>query len=236
MSSPGLARKGPGSGRSLSTSEIFRRRELKKEPHWRNHAFLDPHEKKLLEDNWNGRHQMHFSYTNPILNPAYRDYFDRPRELREENDPRLNVIRWQSTWALGDGHRYDGAGAALRGSEFGKTPLSPSAARAAAADARRRAGWNGRHHVTHSAANELFIDGQKELFGRFVQPRSKRVLPNKVYGITQHHYPHHQIGHPEGCDDGPTAAELLLSEMDDVPVLPLPGRSLSSGIEPSSKT
>jgi len=214
------ARKGPGPGRSLSSSELFRRRELKKEPYWRNQTFLDTKERKLLEDKWNGRHQMHFSYTNPILNPAYRDYFDRPRDLRDDKDPRLNVIRWQSSWALGDSQRGDGA--MTRSSEFGRSPSSPSLSRSAASHARRRSGWNDRHQVTHSAANELFSEGQKEYFSKFVEPRSKRVLPNRMYGITQHLYPHHQLGNPEGCDDGPTAAELLLSEMDDVPVLPLP--------------
>mmetsp|Transcript_24767 Transcript_24767/g.53864 ORF Transcript_24767/g.53864 Transcript_24767/m.53864 type:complete len:288 (-) Transcript_24767:46-909(-) len=77
----------------------------------------------------------------------------------------------------------------------------------------REASWNGRHHVTHSVANNQYHDSQKELFGRYVQPRSKLTLPHRVHGITAHIFPHRQYGNENGSDDFPIEVEMMLRKM-----------------------
>lgn len=221
---------GRGPRKSCSTSELMRRQELLAEPFWRRQAFLEPQQKKALEDKWDARHYTHFSCNNEILNPACRDYFDRPRELPAQTPGLRPKVLLRPTWSLGDSQRYDAPGAGSRGTPEPRplaSSMSSSSIMAAAAAARKReAAWNDRWAVTHSHGNEVNHDSQKELFGRFVPSRSQRVLPHRVHGITKHVYPYHQYGNPDGADDGPTAAETLLGAGDEVPVPPLPSRGL----------
>merc|ERR1712217_75584 len=76
---------------------------------------------------------------------------------------------------------------------------------------RRKATWDARHHVTVSAGNHLLHDNSKEYFSRVLQPRSKRVLQQRKNGVTLHMHPHRQVGNPDGVDDHPSPAEMLLS-------------------------
>merc|ERR1719217_1294377 len=74
----------------------------------------------------------------------------------------------------------------------------------------RRSGWNDRHHVTYSSANQHFHDNDREYFGLFLSKRSERVLQPRHRGLTYHYKPLHQPGNPDGVDEGPTPAELLV--------------------------
>merc|ERR1719469_859743 len=90
----------------------------------------------------------------------------------------------------------------------------------------RKDGWDHRHHVTHSSSNMAWHHTQREFFSRFVEPRSKRVLPQRPFGITQHHYPHRHHASFFGADDGPTSAEVLLGSDHHLPVPPPPSEAL----------
>lgn len=189
-----------------------------------------------MEDGWDGRHIMHFSRNNVLLNPVSRDYFDRPRVEKKDSDPGLRVVPVRATWSLGDLHTYPAAGP-LSGdsptsSSSRQSPyMAPERVKAHAEKKWQKvaeAAWDGRHATMHSTGNELLHDSQKELFGRFVKSRSQVVVPHRVHGITEHYFPHHQYGNENGCDDAPTAAELLLTGLDQVPIPPVPraGRRL----------
>lgn len=89
----------------------------------------------------------------------------------------------------------------------------------------QRAPWDEHHHITHSAANNLSHDCTREYFSRFVEARSKRVVPKKRHGLTMHYFAHQSPDRRDGgLDDPPTTAEMLLSEARGVPLPVAPGR------------
>lgn len=164
----------------------------------------------MLEEMWDGRHGIHFSRMNHMMNPAFRDYFDRGREAEKVPGPpgvRPQVC-WRPHWSL---NVYE-----KRPANFNNE--GPSAERGVPealktkSDRRGEGGWDNRFHITHSMANHLFHDAAKELFSRNVPPRSERVLVNQQKGITKHIYRHPVKHNPDGSDDRPSSAEALLAD------------------------
>merc|ERR1719473_602083 len=73
---------------------------LARDPNWKKIQQLTPEEERELEQRWDRRHHRHYQEMNEILNPAYRDYFDRQRELLGEFTGVRPKHRWLSTWSL----------------------------------------------------------------------------------------------------------------------------------------
>jgi len=221
-----LAMTGKSLGKSASANSLslLRTQMLQHEPRWRNQVDLTDEEKDALETSWDGRHGLHFSRNNPILSPGCRDYFDRPRQLPPETlEECVKVagkpVKLISNWALEPEPQDLSA-------SFGRSKKSAFMGRSCSGFpefAKAEAGWNDRHHVTASEANHLFHDNDKEYFSKFQERRSKRVIPKRVNGITQHLYPFRQRGNPDGRDDPPPLSESLLRRDGELPVPSLPG-------------
>lgn len=179
---------------------------------------MSDEELETLEGTWTGRHWLHFSRNNPILSPTCRDFFDRPRHERDEKNTGVTKIaKLVPSWSLGQEPRDTGA-------IFGKarTVGLGRSCSGLPAFAHAESGWNDRHHVTHSEANHLFHDSDREYFSLYQGRRSKRVVPKRVNGITNLLYPHRHKGNPDGKDEPVTAGELLLRPGHDLPVHPVP--------------
>jgi len=184
---------------------------------------LEPEEKKTLEASWNDRHGIHFSRNNSKINTALRDYFDRRRDecLNEDGKEYPGVkplVRYRPTWLLTVG---------CFTTDVDPSKSSASRAAEAAYGSRKHAKpWNDRHHVTHSAANHHYHDATREYFSKHVEPRSRRVLPQQQKGIMKTLLPYAQVGNPDGCDEEPSTADLMLIDDDRLPPLPGPGARL----------
>jgi len=151
-------------------------------------------DEKKLEKSWDGRHQMHFSMTNAILNPVCRDYFDRPREIAT-NQPGVSKKNYRSSWQLNSGYVIKDKSRDADG--------NPK-------QSKRRVGWDGRHGVTVSENNHVLGENDREYFSRFVDKRADRLLPQQQKGLTRHYQPIRLKGNSEGVDDPHTHSELLL--------------------------
>lgn len=184
------------------------------DPFWKLRS-LSREEENALEDQWNNRHQIHFSRLNSRINPSIRDYFDRQRDDSEAHPGVRSQVQLRPTWLLGE-RKFD------HDSNDGFKPSPTSSLQRMAstyAEDTKVTGWNDRHHVTVSSGNRRLHENQREYFSRFVAPRSKRVLPQRPTGITAHQFPHAQRGNPNGQDDGPSPAGYLLNDGDG-PLLP----------------
>lgn len=175
-------------------------------------------EQETLESTWEGRHWKHFSRNNAILSPGCRDYFDRPRLERSENNLGVTKIaKLVPSWSLEPEPRDLGA-------IFGKSRAVGMGRSCSGLPqfAQSESGWNDRHHVTHSEANHLFHDSDREYFSLHQGRRSKRVIPKRVNGITTLLYPHRHRRNPDGKDEPVSVGELLLRPGHDLPVHPVP--------------
>lgn len=177
--------------------------ELAQDPYWRNQKPVSRQQKRRLETSWDDRHQFSFaSQLNSLMQKNMRDYFDRPRELPIDSLAGVKPKAcWRPTWSLTSGYKIaDRPFSMARSSELDMEPLSVA----------RRGGWDGRHHITHSQANHLFHDNDREYFGLFLNKRSERVLQPRTRGLTYHYKPLMVRGNPDGADEGPTNSELLM--------------------------
>eukprot|EP00441_Pelagodinium_beii_P017332 CAMPEP_0197662192 /NCGR_PEP_ID=MMETSP1338-20131121/52420_1 /TAXON_ID=43686 ORGANISM="Pelagodinium beii, Strain RCC1491" /NCGR_SAMPLE_ID=MMETSP1338 /ASSEMBLY_ACC=CAM_ASM_000754 /LENGTH=243 /DNA_ID=CAMNT_0043239921 /DNA_START=67 /DNA_END=798 /DNA_ORIENTATION=- len=212
-----------GKSASANSLSMLRTQRIEHEPFWRNQKDLTDVEKSDLEGTWESRHWMHFSRNNPILSPGCRDYFDRPRHLPPETLAEVVKVAGQpvklvSTWALEPEARD-------LGQSFGRSKSAGMGRSGSGLPqyAKRESGWNDRHHITVSEANHLFHDNDREYFSKFQERRSKRVIPKRVNGVTQHLYPLKHPGNPDGRDDPVPLSESLLRRGTELPVPALPG-------------
>jgi len=220
MSSKNVSRSLP---RSVSDSE------LSTNSFWRHQRKLTDKEKNTLEDKWNHRHHKHPSQLNDKTCFGLRDYFDRPRELESDSRPGLKAqVRWKPGWRLDSEEDPAVMAKERRELEFSRAASGANLDRpsisAVPPTLNQREHWSQRHHVTHSVANRCFHEHDREYFGRFVDPRSHMVVPNRVKGITRHYLPHKHPVNPDGSDDGPSNAEVLMGDNAALPALlaPLP--------------
>lgn len=187
-------------------------------------------DKRTLEQKWDGRHHRNYQLLNDTFHPCFRDYFDRKRELDDESQPGVKAAkRMLPTWSNNCPELED---------EVDSRPGRPPVDRHASVEEQRENGWNGRHGVTHSGGNHRYHDSEREYFGRCVAPRSKRVISQRVHGITKHQLPHKMHGVPDGVDDDTPPAEVFLAGLS---APPRPKRSgsgllprLSKGLSPSA--
>lgn len=185
---------------------------------------LTSEEEAALEEQWNGRHHMHFSRVNAKVNPAVRDYFDRQRDDDADRPWVRSHVRIRSTWSLAEsGRELDGVDV-LRSSSTASLERSTASLQRippALGTGRAAGGWDDRHHVTVSLNNRRLHENQREYFTRVVAPRSKRVLPQRPSGITQHQYHYAMRGSPYGQDDNPSTV-FMLDAGDELALSPTP--------------
>eukprot|EP00933_Yihiella_yeosuensis_P054207 TRINITY_DN52591_c0_g1_i1.p1 TRINITY_DN52591_c0_g1~~TRINITY_DN52591_c0_g1_i1.p1 ORF type:complete len:279 (+),score=36.70 TRINITY_DN52591_c0_g1_i1:68-838(+) len=233
----------------LNAAQLERQRTLQGDSFWRNQKDLTPSARKKLEKGWDGRHQLHFSRNNSILTLTCRDYFDRPREFPPETGAEIKNVRAIPTWTLGSEPAYKGAPMRMctgcsdpvlrqlpvryeRCKPFSKTGPAPKPSaleRSTSTPAMkpREDGWDARHALLHSAANSVYHESDKEYFSMYLQPRSKRVVPKRVNGITQLLRPHkHPYGNADGADDPISLGETLLQPKSELPLPRVPGELL----------
>jgi len=186
---------------------------------WRCIVDVSPQEHKALETGWDARHGLHFSRNNKLWNPGLRDYFDRQRDDQEHPGVKPQV-RWRPTWLLTVGYQ--------------NKDIDPSKAvtnnipRGAPIPGKKKQ-WDDRHWKTHSEANGHYHDGNREYFSRHVNARSVRLLPLQPKGIQRSLFPHCIPGNPEGCDDEPSTAELMVKDDHRLPPLPGPTSRVAVG-------
>eukprot|EP00403_Amphidinium_massartii_P008140 CAMPEP_0178422730 /NCGR_PEP_ID=MMETSP0689_2-20121128/27325_1 /TAXON_ID=160604 /ORGANISM="Amphidinium massartii, Strain CS-259" /LENGTH=192 /DNA_ID=CAMNT_0020044305 /DNA_START=144 /DNA_END=718 /DNA_ORIENTATION=- len=187
-----------------SISEV----DLSTNPSWANVRSQTFAEKRVRERGWDDRHATMFSTANPKVHPNLRDYFDRRRDFddtsRADLWPRDRLF---PHWRLGE-HALSHTTGSLEEmrSAFDSPQRRPI-----------RRDWNDRHHVTGSVANRQTHDSLREYFGRYVPPRSTRLLPHPQKGITRHSLPYAMRGNEFGRDDGPSDAEILVSSTEALP-------------------
>mmetsp|Transcript_14111 Transcript_14111/g.26402 ORF Transcript_14111/g.26402 Transcript_14111/m.26402 type:complete len:218 (-) Transcript_14111:299-952(-) len=201
-------------GSNLSASQPSLRSTLKSE--------RDPAELRSLEQSWDSTHWMHYSRRNPALTVNCRDYFDRPR-VEEKYVRGLQLgARLQVSWKLGPEEKD-------WSSTFGRSRSSGFGGRSCSGKpefALQEANWDDSHHILHSAANTELHESDKEYFSVYLAPRSKRVVPKRQNGITQHLFPHRQRGNPDGMDDAEMPCEILRRMDNTIPVPSMPGHLL----------
>lgn len=165
-------------------------------PHWKHVRDLSQDEEKTLETTWDGRHSMHFSVCNGHLSVGMRDYFDRTRALPDDKTPGPKPeVRMRPVWSLNM--------EAIKPSE--RVDFSSNIQRSIRVpkDLPKRAQWDDRHSVTHSAQNTRAHEYHREYFSRYVDPRTSRMLEHRKNGIERHLMPAKHPTNPDGQDYAP---------------------------------
>lgn len=220
--------------KSSSALPVLRgNRTLKQDVFWRNQRDLSAVEQKSLEEQWNSRHTVVYSRRNNQLAANCRDYFDRPRHVQDASVYLPVSVALKPVWllscvsqqSLGSQGALGSANipGQLGGSSGASEPQSSrhseaSKLTAGTANLSSRSDWNDRHHITQSVGNLHLHDNDREYFGRFLEPKSKRVLQHRVNGLTKHHFPIVQPGQPDGRDGDLSQAEVWING----PVRPSP--------------
>mmetsp|Transcript_128746 Transcript_128746/g.223285 ORF Transcript_128746/g.223285 Transcript_128746/m.223285 type:complete len:230 (+) Transcript_128746:56-745(+) len=202
---------------SLKGSKSLSAAELRNDVFWRHQRNMSDSEKRNLEGQWNGRHQIPASRTNSIVNPTFRDYFDRPRDVDYDFPGVRPCVRWRPTWLLTEGYGNKDADLSNLGMRSAPGNVDPTKI-----GRKRRPQWNERHYVTHSAANQHYHDSRREYFSRHVKPSSQLMLPARPPGLTKALLPYKSHGHEDGIDDEPSVAELILRDTEHLPPMPGP--------------
>lgn len=236
--SPQMIPKQPPSPAKSASLITLRKATLQQVPFWRNQRDLSSQEQQILETQWNSRHSVSSSRVNSLVTPNCRDYFDRPRPVLDAVPFARPVVQVKPTWLLkypADGSsQFDGSSMYSELQAKQEPSMRPSATAPALGATvlgalAGQACWNDRHHVTHSVGNSRLHDNDREYFGRFVAPRSKRVVQQRPKGLTAHHYAYADARSAQGRDDDFSPAELLLlaDDFGPLPLPPAPGRTSS---------